>query len=136
MARFHPYPAPEFTGEKNQPPDVFNSESGDLQFPGTGLRKNLQESKGQHVQTKLQRGMRTKTRHSASPALQPSFTPAPPPVPHPPARPPTPRPSPTPTPVPRPHARPPPPPTHTRARLRPPQSRQPLSTLLAPSLGT
>ncbi|KAI4544291.1 hypothetical protein MG293_004557 [Ovis ammon polii] len=56
MARFHPYPAPEFTGEKDQPPDVFNSESGDLQFPGTGLRKNLQESKGQHVQTQVTEG--------------------------------------------------------------------------------
>lgn len=68
MARFHPYPATEFTGEKDQPPDVFNSESGDLQFPGTGLRKNLQESKGQHVQTQVTEGYADKNQAQRLPS--------------------------------------------------------------------
>lgn len=50
----------------------FNSESGDLKFPGTGLRKNLQESKGQHVQTQVTEGYADKNQAQRlpSPAAQ------------------------------------------------------------------
>lgn len=47
---------PSLQGKRTSRLMFFNSESGDLKFPGTGLRKNLQESKGQHVQTQVTEG--------------------------------------------------------------------------------
>lgn len=70
MAQFHPYPAPEFTGEKDQPSDVLNSESGDLQFPGTSEEPT--GLNGSMSRPMSQRGMRTKNQAQRlpSPAAQ------------------------------------------------------------------
>lgn len=65
MTQLHPYPAPEFTEEKYQPSDAFNSESGDLQFPGT-----LEEPTG--AETHVTEGYADKTpgKRLPSPATQ------------------------------------------------------------------
>lgn len=44
-------------------------------FPGRDFGRTYRSRKGSMSRPKSQRGMRTKTRHSASPALQPSFAP-------------------------------------------------------------